>query len=134
MSDAPAAASTSASRPPRMQASGVAWTAPSSEDAGILPRPHDGAACNGSSHRATARPYSPAVVVRTEGDLMTHKKYSRRDVVKGGSTAVTLGMIAAAFGATLPKGVRAADSAKGKTALTILYPAGEGKTFNADYY
>ena len=47
---------------------------------------------------------------------------------------VTLGMLAAAFGATLPLGVRAADSAKGVNSLTIVYPAGEGVTFNADYY
>ena len=47
---------------------------------------------------------------------------------------VTLGMLAAAFGASLPLGVRAADSAKGVNSLTIVYPAGEGITFNADYY
>ncbi len=60
--------------------------------------------------------------------------YTRRDVVKTGGSAVTLGMLAAAFGATLPKGARASDSAQGVNALTILYPAGEGLTFNADYY
>jgi len=47
---------------------------------------------------------------------------------------VTLGMLAAAFGATLPRGVLAADSAKGVNCLTIVYPAGSGVTFNADYY
>ena len=47
---------------------------------------------------------------------------------------VTLGMVAAAFGATLPLGARAEDSAAGVNCLTILYPAGEGVTFNADYY
>ncbi|MEJ0038481.1 MAG: hypothetical protein WDO68_20785 [Gammaproteobacteria bacterium] len=47
---------------------------------------------------------------------------------------VTLGMLAAAFGATLIRGARAADSAKGVNCLTIVYPAGEGLTFNADYY
>jgi uncharacterized protein (TIGR02118 family) len=47
---------------------------------------------------------------------------------------VTFGMLAAAFGATLPRGVRAQDSAEGLNCLTILYPAGEGITFNADYY
>ncbi len=61
-------------------------------------------------------------------------KYTRREVVKGGGTAVTLGMLAAAFGATLPKGARAEESTKGVNCLTILYPAGEGLTFNADYY
>jgi uncharacterized protein (TIGR02118 family) len=47
---------------------------------------------------------------------------------------ITLGMLAAAFGATLPRGARAQDSAAGVNCLTILYPAGEGVTFNADYY
>ncbi|HEV7717059.1 MAG TPA: EthD family reductase, partial [Steroidobacteraceae bacterium] len=68
-----------------------------------------------------------------DAPVETHS-YSRRDVVKTGGSAVTLGMLAAAFGATLPKGVRAAESAQGVNALTILYPAGEGLTFNADYY
>ena len=35
------------------------------------------------------------------------KKYNRRDVLKSGGTAVTLGMLAAAFGATLPRGAQA---------------------------
>jgi uncharacterized protein (TIGR02118 family) len=43
-------------------------------------------------------------------------------------------MLAGAFGATLTKGAHAADSAKGVNVLTILYPAGDGITFNADYY
>lgn len=60
--------------------------------------------------------------------------YTRRDIVKTGGSAVTLGMLAAAFGATLPKGARAADNAQGVNCLTIVYPAGEGLTFNADYY
>jgi uncharacterized protein (TIGR02118 family) len=47
---------------------------------------------------------------------------------------VTFGMLAAAFGATLPRGVKAADSAKGVNCLTILYPAGDGVKFDADYY
>jgi len=62
------------------------------------------------------------------------KHYSRRQVLRSGSTAVTFGMLASAFGALLPRGVRAADSAAGVNALTILYPAGEGLKFNADYY
>jgi uncharacterized protein (TIGR02118 family) len=62
------------------------------------------------------------------------KNLSRRHVLKSGGTAVTFGMLASAFGALLPKGVRAADSATGVNALTILYPAGSGLTFNADYY
>ena len=47
---------------------------------------------------------------------------------------VTFGMLAAAFGATLPLGVLAADSAKGVNCLTVVYPGGSGVTFNADYY
>src|SRR6185295_788017 len=62
------------------------------------------------------------------------KHYSRRQVLQSGGTAVTFGMLASAFGALLPRGVRAADSAAGLNALTILYPAGEGLKFNADYY
>jgi uncharacterized protein (TIGR02118 family) len=74
---------------------------------------------------------------RTNGDSSTPAapgQHTRRDVIKGGGTAVTLGMLAAAFGSTLPKGAHAQDSAKGVNCLTILYPAGEGLTFNADYY
>jgi uncharacterized protein (TIGR02118 family) len=65
---------------------------------------------------------------------MTDKKYTRRSIVKSGGTAVTFGMLAAAFGATLPRGVRAADSARGVSCLTIVYPAGDGVKFDADYY
>src|SRR5262249_43555258 len=65
---------------------------------------------------------------------MTNSKYSRREVLTSGGTAMTLGMLAPAFGATLPRGARAADSAQGVNCLTILYPAGEGIHFNADYY
>ena len=64
----------------------------------------------------------------------TKKNYSRREVVKSGGTAVTLGVLASAFGATLPRGAQAADSAQGVNCLTILYPLGEGITFNPDYY
>jgi uncharacterized protein (TIGR02118 family) len=65
---------------------------------------------------------------------MTNSKYSRRDVLTSGGTAMTLGLLASAFGATLPRGARAADSAHGVHCLTILYPAGDGIHFNADYY
>jgi len=70
---------------------------------------------------------------RADAQAETHG-HSRRDVIKAGGSAITLGMLAAAFGATLPKGTRAADSAQGVNAMTILYPSGEGLTFNADYY
>lgn len=43
-------------------------------------------------------------------------------------------MLAATFGAVLPRGVRAADSAKDVNCMTILYPAGQGLKFDADYY
>jgi uncharacterized protein (TIGR02118 family) len=58
---------------------------------------------------------------------------TRRDVIKGGAT-VTLGMLAATFGAALPRGARAAQSAKDVDCMTILYPAGQGLKFDADYY
>ncbi|HEU4627187.1 MAG TPA: EthD family reductase [Steroidobacteraceae bacterium] len=60
--------------------------------------------------------------------------YNRRDLLTSGATAMTLGVLASAFGAALPRGARAADSAQGVSCLTILYPAGDGIHFNADYY
>jgi uncharacterized protein (TIGR02118 family) len=62
------------------------------------------------------------------------EKYSRRDVLQSAGSAVTLGMLASAFGATLPAGVKAADSAKAVHAMTIVYPSGEGIKFDPDYY
>ena len=59
---------------------------------------------------------------------------SRRDVIKGAGSGLTLGMMASSFGAMLPDGVSAASSAAGVDCMTILYPAGDGITFNADYY
>jgi len=56
--------------------------------------------------------------------------HTRRDVIRGG---VSLGLAAAAFGA-LPRGARASSPAKGSTCLTILYAAGPGLRFDADYY
>jgi uncharacterized protein (TIGR02118 family) len=60
--------------------------------------------------------------------------YSRRDLVKGAGATVTIGMLAAAFGAALPRGARGAESATGTNCLTVVYPAGPGVTFDADYY
>ncbi len=60
--------------------------------------------------------------------------YSRRDVLQSAGSAVTLGMLASAFGAALPDGVRAAESAQAVHAMTIVYPAGEGIKFDPDYY
>ena len=47
---------------------------------------------------------------------------------------VTLGLLAAAFGAALSKDVRAAGSVSDLHAMTILYPAGDGIQFDPDYY
>jgi uncharacterized protein (TIGR02118 family) len=60
-------------------------------------------------------------------------RIDRRRFIQGTGVAVTYGALASAFGA-LPRGVNAADSAAGTNCMTILYPAGEGKTFDADYY
>src|SRR5580698_5333243 len=60
--------------------------------------------------------------------------HSRRAVLQSAGSAVTLGMLAGAFGAVLPQGARAAESAKDGHAMTILYPAGEGVKFDPDYY
>lgn len=67
--------------------------------------------------------------------------HNRREILQSAGSAVTLGMLASAFGAALPAGVRAADSAKpqGRTghaahAMTIVYPAGDDIKFDADYY
>jgi uncharacterized protein (TIGR02118 family) len=46
---------------------------------------------------------------------------SRRQVIQWGGAVATLGMLTPAFGAN-------------DTCMTILYPAGPGNTFNADYY
>lgn len=62
------------------------------------------------------------------------EKFTRRAVLESAGSAATLAMLAAAFGATLPKGARAQDAAKNTHAMTILYPAGEGIKFDPDYY
>jgi uncharacterized protein (TIGR02118 family) len=59
---------------------------------------------------------------------------NRRDLLKNAGAGVTLGMLASVFGAVLPDGVGASESAAGVDCMTILYPAGEGVTFDADYY
>jgi len=59
---------------------------------------------------------------------------SRRKVLQSAGSAATLGLLAGAFGAALPDGVRAAGSAKHAHAMTILYPAGDGIQFDPDYY
>lgn len=59
---------------------------------------------------------------------------SRREVIKGAGAAVTLGALASAFGAMLPRHARAQASAANANCMTIVYPAGEGLKFDADYY
>lgn len=59
---------------------------------------------------------------------------SRRDVLKHAGAGVTLGMLASVFGAMLPDDAAASQSAAGVDCMTILYPAGAGVTFDADYY
>jgi uncharacterized protein (TIGR02118 family) len=74
---------------------------------------------------------------RKSTDLQTNGSalHSRRDVLQSAGSAVTLGVLATAFGAALPKGARADDAgAKKPQAMTILYPAGDGIKFDPDYY
>lgn len=59
---------------------------------------------------------------------------NRRDLLKNAGAGVTLGMLASVFGAMLPEGAGASESAAGVDCMTILYPAGAGVTFDADYY
>jgi uncharacterized protein (TIGR02118 family) len=47
---------------------------------------------------------------------------------------VTMGMLAAAFGATLPRGVFAGEGTMQGNCMTIVYPTGPGLKFDADYY
>ena len=59
---------------------------------------------------------------------------TRRGLLKSVGGGVTLGVLASTFGALLPDGVDAAASAAGVDCMTILYPAGDGITFDPDYY
>ncbi len=59
---------------------------------------------------------------------------NRRQVLQGAGSAVTFGMLASAFGAALPRGVNARQSAALVDCMTIVYPAGEGTRFDPDYY
>jgi uncharacterized protein (TIGR02118 family) len=66
---------------------------------------------------------------------MVHKTdFCRRTVLRTAGAAMTYGMLAAAFGAALPRRVQAKGSAEDVHAMTILYPAGEGIKFDPDYY
>lgn len=62
-----------------------------------------------------------------------NRKSTRRDAMAAVGKAVAWGAMASAFGAALPRHLKAEDAARPRC-LTIVYPAGEGITFNADYY
>ena len=68
------------------------------------------------------------------GKVTETHEISRRAVLKGGGATLTLGMLAGAFGAALPRDVKAQASAASVNVLTILYPSGEGVEFDFDYY
>jgi uncharacterized protein (TIGR02118 family) len=59
---------------------------------------------------------------------------TRREILGGAGAGVTVGMLASAFGALLPDGAVAARGAATGDCMTIVYPAGEGIRFDADYY
>ena len=59
---------------------------------------------------------------------------SRRDVLAGTGTAVTLGSIAAALGACVPAGTPQQESLIGTQCVTVLYPNTDDVTFDFDYY
>jgi uncharacterized protein (TIGR02118 family) len=67
-------------------------------------------------------------------DFAFNSSLSRRQVLQGAGSAVTLGVLASTFGAALPRGVSAKQSAALVNCMTIVYPAGEGTHFDADYY
>jgi uncharacterized protein (TIGR02118 family) len=58
----------------------------------------------------------------------------RRSFLRTTGGAVTWGMLAGIFGATLPKGVSAQASAAGTRMINVLYQNGDGVTFDFDYY
>jgi uncharacterized protein (TIGR02118 family) len=59
---------------------------------------------------------------------------SRRHLLECAGAGVTLGMLASTLGVAGPARADASASAGGVNCMTILYPAGEGITFDADYY
>jgi uncharacterized protein (TIGR02118 family) len=65
---------------------------------------------------------------------MVKTSLSRRTAIKSIGGGITLGILAATFGALLPDDVDADESAATVDCMTILYPAGPGITFDADYY
>ena len=61
-------------------------------------------------------------------------KLQRRTFIKGAGASLTMGALAAQFGALLPLGVHAADKVVGSRCMTVLYQNGPNVTFNFDYY
>jgi uncharacterized protein (TIGR02118 family) len=57
--------------------------------------------------------------------------HNRREILQSAGSAVTLGMLASAFGAALPDG---GPMGKPVHAMTIVYPAGDDIKFDPDYY
>ncbi len=61
------------------------------------------------------------------------KRLERRSVITGAGKALTLGAVAAAFGAKLPPGAKAQD-VKARRCITVLYKNGDGIKFDFEYY
>jgi len=61
-------------------------------------------------------------------------KLQRRTFIKGAGATLTMGALAAQFGALLPRGVLASDKVVGSRCMTVLYQNGPNVTFNFDYY
>ena len=59
---------------------------------------------------------------------------TRREIVTGAGAAATFGVLGGTVGALWPGRALAAEPGVGSTCMTIVYPAGEGIKFDADYY
>jgi uncharacterized protein (TIGR02118 family) len=70
----------------------------------------------------------------SQDDFASSNSVSRRQVLQGAGSAVTFGVLASAFGAALPRGVSARQSAALVDCMTIVYPAGPDTRFDANYY
>ena len=71
---------------------------------------------------------------KSEHNKLSVHGQQRRTVLKGAGATLTMGALAANFGALLPRGVSAADSVIGSRCMTILYQNGDNINFNFDYY
>ena len=71
---------------------------------------------------------------KSEHNKLSVYGQQRRTVLKGAGATLTMGALAANFGALLPRGVSAADSVIGSRCMTILYQNGDNINFNFDYY